>query len=275
MAAATMMSSKMVRPAVLGRTPALPFRAASRSAVRPASRVQAVQSFEGVQEKAVQAVALSTLVGSFMSAGNAAAATELGQIAAGDNRIGAIALLFAPVVGWVLFNIGGPALNQLNDTAQKNKLQAKRSVAAGLGLTAASLLAAQSADAAEIAQVAAGDNRIGAILLLFAPVVGWVLFNIGGPALNQLNDTAAKSKDTQKNKDQGRKRGVAVGLGLTAGSMLAAQNADAAEALVEAAQKVNDNRVGIIATVFVPVIGWVLFNIYEGAKAQIDNMRLR
>ena len=53
----------------------------------------------------------------------------------------------------VLFNIGGPALNQLNDTAQKNKLQAKRSVAAGLGLTAASLLAAQSADAAEIAQV--------------------------------------------------------------------------------------------------------------------------
>jgi hypothetical protein len=49
MAAATMMSSKMVRPAVLGRTPALPFRAASRSAVRPASRVQAVQSFEGVQ----------------------------------------------------------------------------------------------------------------------------------------------------------------------------------------------------------------------------------
>jgi hypothetical protein len=54
-----------------------------------------------LQNKAVQAVALSTLVGSFMSAGNAAAALELGQIAAGDNRIGAIALLFAPVVGWV------------------------------------------------------------------------------------------------------------------------------------------------------------------------------
>lgn len=53
------------------------------------------------QDKAVQLVALSTLVGSFMSAGNAAAATELGQIAAGDNRFGTIALLFAPVVGWV------------------------------------------------------------------------------------------------------------------------------------------------------------------------------
>lgn len=24
-----------------------------------------------------------------------------------------------------------------------------------------------------------------------------------------------------------------------------------------------------------PVLGWVLFNIYEGAKAQVDNMRLR
>jgi hypothetical protein len=69
-----------------------------------------------------------------------------------------------------------------------------------------------------------------------------VLFNIGGPALNQLNDTAQKSK--------GKKRGVAAGLGLTGASMLAAQNADAAEAIVEAAQKVNDNRVGIIATLF-------------------------
>lgn len=122
-----------------------------------------------------------------------------------------VVLTTLPPDAQVLFNIGGPALNQLNDTAQKNKLQAKRSVAAGLGLTAASLLAAQSADAAEIAQVmlhhcsrtsvclsvlsknrngllstalldlglwhaqvAAGDNRIGAILLLFAPVVGWV-----------------------------------------------------------------------------------------------------
>jgi photosystem II PsbY protein len=72
-----------------------------------------------------------------------------------------------------------------------------------------------------------------------------VLFNIGGPALNQLNETASKKKNT------GAKRSVAVGLGLTAASMLAAQNADAAEAIVEAAQKVNDNRVGIIATVFV------------------------
>jgi hypothetical protein len=68
-------------------------------------------------------------------------------------RAGKVVLTTLPPDAQVLFNIGGPALNQLNDTAQKNKLQAKRSVAAGLGLTAASLLAAQSADAAEIAQV--------------------------------------------------------------------------------------------------------------------------
>ena len=49
MAAATMMSSKAMRPAVLGRAPALPFRPASRSAVRLAPRVQAVQSSEGMQ----------------------------------------------------------------------------------------------------------------------------------------------------------------------------------------------------------------------------------
>ena len=51
----------------------------------------------------MQAVALSTLAGSFLSAGNAAAASEVSQLAAGDGRFGAIAFLFAPVVGWVSF----------------------------------------------------------------------------------------------------------------------------------------------------------------------------
>ena len=37
---------------------------------------------------------------------------------AGDNRVGIIATLFLPVVGWVLFNIGGPALNQLANTGK-------------------------------------------------------------------------------------------------------------------------------------------------------------
>ena len=67
------------------------------------------------------------------------------------------------------------------------------SLAAGLGLGAALLLASEKADAAqEISQLAASDNRLGIIATLFLPVVGWVLFNIGGPALNQLANTAEK-----------------------------------------------------------------------------------
>jgi photosystem II PsbY protein len=58
---------------------------------------------------------------------------------------------------------------------------------------AALLLASEKADAAqEIAQLAASDNRFAIIATLFLPVVGWVLFNIGGPALNQLANTAEK-----------------------------------------------------------------------------------
>lgn len=49
-------------------------------------------------------------------------------------------------------------LNQVQQTAERNKTKdskgsKRRGVAAGLGLTTASLLATQSADAAEIAQV--------------------------------------------------------------------------------------------------------------------------
>ena len=67
------------------------------------------------------------------------------------------------------------------------------SLAAGLSLGTALLLASEKADAAqEISQLAASDNRLGIIATLFLPVVGWVLFNIGGPALNQLANTAEK-----------------------------------------------------------------------------------
>ena len=69
----------------------------------------------------------------------------------------------------------------------------KMSLAAGLGMGAALLLASEKADAAqEITQLAASDNRFAIIATLFLPVVGWVLFNIGGPALNQLANTAEK-----------------------------------------------------------------------------------
>ena len=47
-------------------------------------------------------MALSSVVGTFLAAGNANAATEIAQLAAGDNRFGIIAGLFLPALGWVV-----------------------------------------------------------------------------------------------------------------------------------------------------------------------------
>ena len=75
----------------------------------------------------------------------------------------------------------------------------KRSVvgAAGLG-AAAMLMAADSAQAAsEVAQVAAGDNRIAVLGTLLLPVLGWVAFNITQPALNQLARMQEKNSEVR------------------------------------------------------------------------------
>ena len=71
-------------------------------------------------------------------------------------------------------------MGEKNDAAPKPKGKGKRGVAVGLGLTAASMMAVQQADAAsEIAQLAGGDNRLIILATLFVPAIGWVLFNIG------------------------------------------------------------------------------------------------
>jgi len=128
----------------------------------------------------VKAGALVSVATSFLAAGNAHAATEIANIAAGDGRTGLLFLPVAAALGWVAFNIAGPALNQLD------KMNSKKSIAAGLGL--ATLLAAQNADAAtEAMQLAAGDGRTGLLFLPVAAALGWVGFNITGPALNQLD----------------------------------------------------------------------------------------
>ena len=64
--------------------------------------------------------------------------------------------------------------------ASKGGSRKRRSVTgAGIGLTAAALLGASSADAAEVVgDLAASDNRLGIILTLFVPALGWVLFNM-------------------------------------------------------------------------------------------------
>ena len=56
----------------------------------------------------MKAAALSSVVGSFLAAGNANAASEIAQLAGGDNRLIILATLFVPAIGWVLFNIGTP-----------------------------------------------------------------------------------------------------------------------------------------------------------------------
>lgn len=243
-----------------------PSRVVSRvSAIRP----QASQNKETWADQVPRALALGTAAATFLSAGNVQAAQEVADLA-GDNRLGIIALLFVPVVGWVGFNILQPALNQLDamsggGKAPKKVALKKRSVAAGLGLTAASLLAAQNADAvSEVAQIA-GDNRLGIIALLFVPVIGWVGFNILQPALNQLDAMS----QTGGKKVATKKRGVAIGLALTAASALYGESANAAN---EVAQVAADNRLGIIALLFLPVIGWVGFNILGPALNQLDAM---
>ena len=61
-----------------------------------------------------------TGLGTMAAVQSADAVTEVMQLADRDARIGVVALLFLPVLGWVAFNIGGPALNQLSEMSKEN-----------------------------------------------------------------------------------------------------------------------------------------------------------
>jgi photosystem II PsbY protein len=196
-----------------------------------------------------KSVALSAVAGQMFLAGQASAAQEVAAIA-GDNRTGLLLTLALPAVGWVLFNIAGPALNQLNAMGEKNK-----AIIAGAGLGAA-LLAGGSADAAQEIASMAGDNRAALLLTLALPAVGWVLFNIAGPALNQLNNMSDK------------KKAIIGGAGISA-ALLAGGSANAAQ---EIASLAGDNRAGLLLTLALPAVGWVLFNIAGPALNQLNAM---
>eukprot|EP00873_Tetraselmis_striata_P026393 jgi/Tetstr1/446657/TSEL_034178.t1 len=259
MAPVAMTCARVVAAATPSGRKAATARPALRSAhIRPAAarRVEVPPSIEEQKQVLTAFCGVSTAAATLLSAGNASAAMEVAQLAGGDNRLGALLALLFPAVGWVLFNIAGPALNQINDMSDKNK----KSVAAGLGLGAASMLITENADAAqEVAQLAGGDNRLGALLALLFPAVGWVLFNIGGPALNQINDMSSKNT-----------KSIAAGLGLGAASMLVAENADAAQEVAQLAG--GDNRLGALLALLFPAVGWVLFNIAGPALNQINDM---
>jgi photosystem II PsbY protein len=129
--------------------------------------------------------AASVMAGAFSALASSDAALAAAAAAPADDNRGALLLLVvAPAVGWVLYNILQPALNQLN------RMRSSQAAVAGLGLGAAAGMACAPEAAAQevVAAVAAGDDNRGTLLLLVvAPAIGWVLYNILQPALNQLN----------------------------------------------------------------------------------------
>jgi photosystem II PsbY protein len=77
-------------------------------------------------------------------------------------------------------------LNQISNMSDK------KGVAAAVGLGAATLLAAGNADAAQEVAALAADTRAGLLVLPVGAALGWVLFNILGPAMNQVRSTNEK-----------------------------------------------------------------------------------
>ncbi|KAH7286062.1 hypothetical protein KP509_33G057000 [Ceratopteris richardii] len=190
------------------------------------------------------------------STDSAMAAQQIMELAAEDNRGAAILIPLVPAVGWVLYNILQPALNQLD------RMRSAKSLAIGLGIGAAvsGIFASQASAVQEIADIAADNDSRGTLLLLvLLPAVGWVLYNILQPALNQLNKMRSS-------------KALVGGLGLGAASMLLASNADASQEIATLAAD-NDSRGLLILIVLVPAIGWVLFNILRPALNQLDKMR--
>lgn len=119
----------------------------------------------------------------------AIAAQQIAEIAeGGDNRGLALLLPIIPAIAWVLFNIFQPAVNQINRMRTKGII-----VGLGLGLggwAGSGFMSTPDASASEIAAIAdaaGSDSRGQLLLIVVAPAILWVLYNILQPALNQIN----------------------------------------------------------------------------------------
>ncbi|KAL4570135.1 hypothetical protein LXL04_025786 [Taraxacum kok-saghyz] len=112
------------------------------------------------------------------------AVQQIADIAEGDNRGLALLLPIVPAIAWVLYNIFQPAVNQINKMRTKGVVVG---LGIGGGLAASSGLFAPPEAAAKAAEAAANDNRGQLLLLVVAPAILWVLYNILQPALNQIN----------------------------------------------------------------------------------------
>ena len=224
-----------------------------------------VQSQETKVEAAKVATVATSTLGFAQSSFAAQPEEVVGNLAGIDGRI-AIFFVFAPVLGWVAYNILGPGLSQLEDMQKKNsKRRGVVGGAIGSALGASLMMQPESADAAEqvVGNLAGIDGRI-AIFFVFAPVLGWVAYNILGPGLSQLEDMQKKNS---------RRRGIAAGLtGLSAASLMAMpEQADAAEQVVGNLAGI-DGRIAIFF-VFAPVLGWVAYNILGPGLSQLEDMQ--
>jgi photosystem II PsbY protein len=194
----------------------------------------------------------------------ASVVNEYTQVAGLDSRALVFLLILGPAIGWVAFNILTPGLNQLNDMQVKND-KLKKGVPLGLSLSAAALAGMpEQADAAtELMQTAGLDARI-LIFGAFVPVLGWVGYNILKPGLAQMDDMQAKNA---------KKRAVATGIGLSTALLMGMpEQADAATELMQTAGL--DARI-LIFGAFVPVLGWVAYNILKPGIAQIEGMQVK
>lgn len=75
----------------------------------------------------VKAATLTSALGTFLSAGNVSAAQELASSTASattshDGRYGFLAAALLPALGWVGYNIFGPALYQILKRQSKSRL---------------------------------------------------------------------------------------------------------------------------------------------------------
>ncbi|KAG2679812.1 hypothetical protein I3843_11G068200 [Carya illinoinensis] len=93
-------------------------------------------------------------------------------------------------VAWVLFNILQPALNQINRMRSNQGLIVGLGLGLG-GLAASGFMSTPHASAGEIAMIAeaapTSDSRGQLLLIVVAPAILWVIYNILQPALNQIN----------------------------------------------------------------------------------------
>ncbi|KAM3191110.1 hypothetical protein ACQJBY_068821 [Aegilops geniculata] len=196
---ATIATMTMLKPAKITARSAPSSPSSSAKVASPSISLRSLQknaAKKGALAVSPAAAAMASAFFTSLASSDAAMASQrIADVAAkapaDDNRGLLLLFVVAPALGWVLYNILQPALNQLN------KMRSEKALVAGLGIGAAAAagLAAvpepASAAVQELAALAAvapaDDNRGLLLLFVVAPALGWVLYNILQPALNQLN----------------------------------------------------------------------------------------